>query len=174
MPTAKPAPPFFLITSAPDPLVRANSSAARCGVQPGYFSRGKPAAVALDQIGTMLSPCSPRISAETCVGGAANCVGDQAAETDGIELRPQADDLRRRQVEPIGRQIRQNIDRVRDHKHDRVAAITGAANLVENAAEQIDVAVDQVQPAFVRFAAQAGRDADQIAIGNVLVTAGRE
>ncbi len=38
-------------------------------VQPGYFSRGSPPACAADQIGTMLSPCSPRISAVTWVGG---------------------------------------------------------------------------------------------------------
>ena len=31
---------------------------------------GKPATVALDQIGTMLSPCSPRMRAATCVGAA--------------------------------------------------------------------------------------------------------
>ncbi len=34
-PTAKPAPPFFLMTSAPEPLVRVNSSLARCGVPAG-------------------------------------------------------------------------------------------------------------------------------------------
>ena len=66
-PTAKPAPPFFLMTSAPEPLVRVKSSLATLGFQPGNLSSGKPAAVALDKIGTMLSPCSPRITALTCV-----------------------------------------------------------------------------------------------------------
>ena len=38
----------------------------------GSFSSGSPAACAADQIGTMLSPCSPRIVAVTCVGGSFN------------------------------------------------------------------------------------------------------
>ena len=38
--------------------------------------------------------------------------------------------------------------------------------------EELDVAVDQVEPALVRLAAQAGRDDDHVALGNRLV-AGR-
>ena len=38
--------------------------------------------------------------------------------------------------------------------------------------EQIDVAIDQIQPTFVGLAAQAGRDANQIAAGDVFVAAG--
>ena len=41
-PTAKPAPPFFLITSAPEPLVRVKISLAAFGIQTGNFSSGKP------------------------------------------------------------------------------------------------------------------------------------
>ncbi len=35
--------------------------------------------------------------------------------------------------------------------------------------EQLDVAIDQVEPALVRLAAQAGRDDDHVALGNRLV-----
>jgi hypothetical protein len=64
-PTANPAPPLSLITSAPLPLVLAKRASAVPEVQPGNFSSGRPAACAADQIGTMLSPCSPRIVAVT-------------------------------------------------------------------------------------------------------------
>jgi len=73
IPTANPAPPLRLMTSAPEPLVRVNNSVAKCGVQPATFSSGSPATVALDQIGTMLSPCSPKIKADNCVGGSCSC-----------------------------------------------------------------------------------------------------
>ena len=39
----------------------------------------------------------------------------------------------------------------------------GRLDLAEDAEEQIDVAVDQVEPALVRLAAQAGGDADEVA-----------
>ena len=52
--------------------MRVNNSFCSGIDQPGNRSSGKPATLALDQIGTMLSPCSPRMSAETCRGGAFN------------------------------------------------------------------------------------------------------
>ena len=72
--------------------------------------------------------------------------------------------LRRRQIEPLGRQVGQHVDRVRDDQHDRVASCSPRlADLAQDAEEQIDVAVDQVEPAFVGLAPQAGRDADDVA-----------
>ena len=68
-PTAKPAPVFFLIISAPEVFARWKTSAPSFGVNPGYFSSGRPATLALLHTGTMLSPCSPRIMACTCVAG---------------------------------------------------------------------------------------------------------
>src|SRR5262249_2350093 len=41
-------------------------------------------------------------------------------------------------------------------------------DLVEQAEEQVDVAVDQVEPALVRLAAQAGRDDDHVTRRHVL------
>ena len=46
------------------------------------------------------------------------------------------------------------------------------AGLAEDAQEELDVAIDQVEPALVGLAAQAGRDDDHVAFGNGLV-AGR-
>ena len=83
--------------------MRVKSSLAAWFVQPGYLSSGRPATVALDQIGTMLSPCSPRIRAETCVGGGDEPLGDQRAEADRVELRAQADHAARRQIELLAR-----------------------------------------------------------------------
>ena len=45
---------------------------------------------------------------------------------------------------------------------------------IEDVPKQIDVAIDQIEPAFVRLAAQPGGDADHVAIGHVLVSAGRD
>ena len=50
--------------------------------------------------------------------------------------------------------------------------IPAEAGLTEDAQEQLDVAIDQVEPALVGLAAQAGRDDDDVALGNRLV-AGR-
>ena len=89
--------------------------------------------------------------------------GDQAAKADRVELRAQADHLAGRQVEPLGRQVGEHVDRVGHHQHDGVLLEAGLGDLAQDAQEQIDVAIDQVQPAFVGLAAQAGRDADQVA-----------
>ena len=121
VPTAKPAPPLSLITSAPLPRVRVRSASATLEFQPGNFSRGKPAAWAVDQIGTMLSPCSPRIRAVTWVGG--------SWSFSAIRLRNRA--VSSCVPRPItwlaGRsswrdgQVGQDVDRVGDDQHDRVA-----------------------------------------------------
>src|SRR4029077_5695192 len=50
-PTANPAPPFFLITSAPLPRVRFSTSATSTGVTPGYLSSGRPPLCAFDPLG---------------------------------------------------------------------------------------------------------------------------
>src|SRR5579875_3392742 len=68
-PTAKPEPPLSLISCAPAVFVSSNTSRCTAGVKVGHCSSGRPATVALDQIGTMLSPCSPRIIACTCDAG---------------------------------------------------------------------------------------------------------
>ena len=52
-----------------EPRVRLKRSSPRLAVQPGYLSSGRPAAWAVDQRGTMLSPCSPRMVAVTWVAG---------------------------------------------------------------------------------------------------------
>ncbi len=97
--------------------------------------------------------------------------GDQAAKANRIELRAEADDLRQRQIEPFVRQVGEDVDRIGDDEDDCIARVAHAADLIENAREQIDVAIDQVQPALVRLAAQTGGDADHVAIGNVFIAA---
>ena len=141
--------------------------------QPGYFSSGRPPIVALDQIGTMLSPCSPRIRAETCVGGALELLGDQAAEADRVELRAQADapaTAAASAARPPGRSARRPGSR--RPARSRPCLMPDLADLGQDAQEQIDVAIDQVEPALVGLAAQAGGDADHVARRHVLVAAG--
>ena len=76
------------------------------------------------------------------------------------------------QAELAHGQVGQDIDRVGNDQHDRVALEAGRLDLAEDVQEQLDVAIDQVEPALVGLAAQAGRDADEVALGNGLV-AGR-
>ena len=59
--------------SAPDPLVLAKIFSAIVVFQPGYLSKGNEPTVALDHIGTMLSPCSPKIIPRVCVGAVPSC-----------------------------------------------------------------------------------------------------
>jgi hypothetical protein len=51
MPTAQPAPPFRLMTSAPLPLVRSKTAFWNPGVHSGNPASGRPLTAALDQIG---------------------------------------------------------------------------------------------------------------------------
>jgi hypothetical protein len=92
MPTAKPAPVFFLITSAPEPLVRVNSSSARRLTSRGLLQRqaadrgARPdrhhaVAVLAEDQGVDLRRRDVQF------------LRDQAAEANRVELRPQADHL---------------------------------------------------------------------------------
>ena len=64
--------------------------------------------------------------------------------------------LARRQVEPVGGDVGENIDRVADDQDDRVLLQPGLGDFGQDADEQIGVAVDQVQPRL-RPACGAGR-----------------
>ena len=66
-------------------------------------------------------------------------------------------------LEPLGGQVGQHVDRVRNDQHHGVVLVPDFRDFAQNAQEQIDVAIDQVEPAFVGLASQAGGDADQIA-----------
>ncbi len=94
---------------------------------------------------------------------------DQAAEADRVELRAQADDLRAGQVQHLGRQISQHVDRIGDDHHDRLSRKAGGLEGIQDGHKQVDVAVDQIQPAFVRFPPQPGGDADHVAVHHLLV-----
>ena len=96
--------------------------------------------------------------------------GDQAAKPGGVELGSQADHLAGGQVELPNGQIRQDIDRVGNDQHDRVALDAGRGGLAEDAQEELDVAIDQVEPALVRLAAQAGGDDDDVAFRDRLIS----
>src|SRR5262249_14613537 len=95
-----------------------------------------------------------------------------AAETGRIELRPQTDDALPRQTAALHRQIRQHIHRVADDDEIGVLLQPRRLYLIENTQKQIDITVDEVKTAFVRFTAQAGRDNDNVTGGNIAVIAG--
>ena len=165
--------PLSLITSAPLPRVRVSSRIGqrRIPARELFRAASRPA-WAVDQIGTMLSPCSPRIRAETCVGG--------SSSVSAIRLRNRAVSswVPRPITWPGGRSSCVTARYVRTSTGLETTStmasclMPGRSGLAENAEEQLDVAVDQVKPALVRLAAQAGRDEDHVALGNGLV-AGR-
>ncbi len=75
----------------------------------------------------------------------------------------------RRQPE-LGRgQVGQDVDRVGHHQEDRLALEPRPLHLAEDIQEQLDVAIDQVKPAFVGLTPQAGGDQDQVALGDCLI-----
>ena len=90
MPTAQPAPPFRLMTSAPLPLVRSKTAFWKPGVHSGRPVSGRPFTVALDQTGSIESPCSPRMSAFTCVGASlsSSAMNELKREVSSIVPRP--------------------------------------------------------------------------------------
>src|SRR6266511_864141 len=90
MPTAQPAPPLRLMTSAPLPLVRSKTAFWKPGVHSGSPASGRPVAVALDQTGTRESPCSPRMRALTWVGASlsSSAMNELKREVSSIVPRP--------------------------------------------------------------------------------------
>ena len=99
-------------------------------------------------------------------------VGDERAKARGIEHRAEADHLRLRQAGVFPGEIGEDVDRVRHDEDDRVLLDARALEARDDAAEKRDVAVDQIEPRFVRLPAQAGGDADDVGIRAVCVIAG--
>ena len=142
--------------------------------QPGNRSSGSPAAWAVDQIGTMLSPCSPRIKAVTCVGG---------------RSIPSAIRLRNRAVSSTVPSPMTWLDGRSSCRAARYVSTStglettrtiasrfepGRGDLAEDVQEQLDIAVDQVEAALVGLAPQAGGDHDGVALGDRLVPRGAD
>ena len=152
--------------------MRVKSASATLEFQPGNFSSGKPGGLGRRPDRHHAVAVFAQDQGRHLGGGKLELFGDQAAKPGGVELGSQADHLAGRQVELANGQVGQDIDRVGDDQHDGVALDAGRRGLAEDAQEQLDVAIDQVEPALVRLAAQAGRDDDDVALGNGLV-AGR-
>ncbi len=130
--------------------------------------------VALDQIGTMLSPCSPRMRALTCVAGTCRRLARLLRKRVVSSTRAQADDALPRQARALHREIGQHIDRIADDDQVGVFLEPGRFHLVEQAEEQIDVAIDEIEPALVGLAAQPGGDDDDVARGDLAHVAGAD
>ena len=94
-------------------------------------------------------------------------LGEVAAKTRGIEHGAQAKDTLPGQTAALHGKVRQHIDGITDNDEIGSFLELRLLHLVEDAGEQIDVAVDEVEPAFVGLAAQAGGDNDDVAVGDV-------
>ena len=104
-------------------------------------------------------------------GGRAEGGGEQTAEAQGVEERAEPDDVPVRQAELLLGQIGEDVDGIGDDQHDRVLAHPGGADRRQDRAEELDVAVDEREPAFVGLAPQAGGDADHPGVGDVGIAA---
>ena len=118
-----------------------------------------PPAVALDQIGHHAVAVLAEDQGLDLRRRQAGLQGDQRAEAGGVELRAQADHLGRIELQIVDRQPGEDVDRVGDDEDDRVLLQAGGLERVEDLLEERDVAVDQIEPALVGLAAQAGGDA---------------
>src|SRR5207249_603596 len=98
-------------------------------------------------------------------------VSDQRAKAGSVEHRAQAIDLLPGQTASLHRQCREDIDRVRDHKHVGVLAQSRGFDTVEYLGEEGDVAIDEVEPRLVGFAPQAGSDEKEVALCRARVVA---
>src|SRR5207249_12036384 len=98
-------------------------------------------------------------------------VRDQRAEAGGVEPRAQAIDLLPGQTASLHRQMREDIDRVRDHKDVGVLAKARGFEAVEYLREQRDVAADEVEPRLVGLAPQARGDEKEVAVRRARVVA---
>ena len=87
----------------------------------------------------MLSPCSPRTRALICVGAAFRCCAIRLRKRIVSSWGPQADHLRFWSSQSIGGEIGQNVDRIRDDKHNRVVLYASRLNRRKNLHEQIDI-----------------------------------
>jgi hypothetical protein len=101
----------------------------------------------------MLSPCSPRIIARTCVAGSLSV------------------DAMREQKREVSSAVREDVHGIRDHHHDGLLLQPGLLEAPQNAEEEGDIAVDEIEAGLVGLAAQAGGDADEVRIGAIGVRA---
>jgi len=101
-------------------------------------------------------------------------LSDQTAKASRVEHRAQADHLRRRQTQFLNSQIGEHVHGIGYHNHDRLALEPRGGGLLENRQKELDVAIDQVQPALIGLAPQSGRNHDDVARGDEFVTAGAD
>ena len=66
----------------------------------------------------------------------------------------------------------EDVDRVGNDEDDRVLPQADTFERVEDLLEQRDIAVDQIEPAFVRLSAEASGDDHHVAVGAAVVAAG--
>ena len=96
---------------------------------------------------------------------------DQTLETDGVQLRAQSNDLIGWKPQSLCGKISQNVDGVRNDEHNSRAFWASCFDIIQDRHEQIGVSIDQIKSAFVRLTAESSRDANQIAVWNVLISA---
>ena len=99
-------------------------------------------------------------------------IGDEGRKARGVQHCAEADHLLPWQTETARRELSENIHRVRDDKDNCVFAQSSRADAVEYLREQRDIAIDEVQARFIRLAAKASRDEENVAVGGARVIAG--
>src|SRR5262249_6329483 len=97
-----------------------------------------------------------------------------APKAGGVELGAETDDPLPRQTAALHGLISQHVDRIADNDKIRVVFKARLFDFIEDTEKEIDIAVDQIQPAFVGLAAQASGNDDDIARRDVAVITGAD
>ena len=95
-------------------------------------------------------------------GGELQFRGDERAEARAVEHGAETDDLLPREAEAFGGELGEDVDRIGNNEDDGALFQSGLLEAVEDAVEESDVAVDEIETGFVRLAAESGGDADEV------------
>ncbi len=101
-------------------------------------------------------------------------LGQVAAKARCIQLGSQSDDALPGKTGTLHGEMGEHINRIAHDDQIRILLQAGRLYLVEQTKEQIDVAIDQIEPALLGLAAQAGRNDDDVAGRDIAHVAGSD
>src|SRR5438105_10319712 len=90
-------------------------------------------------------------------------IGNKRTEARSIQHCAKSINLLPGKAKLLNRQLSENVHRVRYDENVRILPETGRLNAIKDLCEESDVPADQIEPRFIRFATQPGRDEEKVA-----------